>query len=220
LVYKVLDQLEETGLVLKHDIPKKVAIFEAVHPVKLNEIAEEKEKQAKTSQSLLSSLLPDLSSLYNLSSGKPSVRVFEGVDGMWQLLQDNLKSRGEVLSYADFSAVVSQASEVNDRYTKTRKRIGIKKRTLILNTEHNKAVISKIQNTDLDAKLLKNPTITEDIPVVSYIYDNKCSFLTFSDEKIIGVIIENQFIANHLKLIFESNWQSGEALKPSSQNPL
>jgi hypothetical protein len=99
-------------------------------------------------------------------------------------------------------------------------RIGIKKRTLILNTEHNKAVISKIQNTDLDAKLLKNPTITEDIPVVSYIYDNKCSFLTFSDEKIIGVIIENQFIANHLKLIFESNWQSGEALKPSSQNPL
>lgn len=90
LVYFVLDQLVELGLVEKSD-ETKVVSFRAVHPVKLQELAEEREQDAKNAQIALTRALPEIISRFNLISGLPGVQFFEGLEGFKKIYDDKLK---------------------------------------------------------------------------------------------------------------------------------
>lgn len=60
LSYKVLEELEAAGLVLKKDEPGKVSLFIPAHPLELKKLAERRAEEAEAAKTLINRALPDL----------------------------------------------------------------------------------------------------------------------------------------------------------------
>lgn len=89
LVYKILDSLVDKGLVIeKTSIPskkqgrRKISHFLPNHPEKLREFIENEKKKLDKAKNTLEANMPALISDFNLASGKPGVRFFEGIEGI------------------------------------------------------------------------------------------------------------------------------------------
>ena len=89
LIYKVLDQLENMGLVSQKGGDGTVAVFAPEHPSRLAEIMERKEKSIALARETVLLSLGTLSSKFNLLSGKPNVQFYEGKDGVERVLNDS-----------------------------------------------------------------------------------------------------------------------------------
>jgi sugar-specific transcriptional regulator TrmB len=207
LVYKVLESLVAAGLVIKHDEPGKVAVFEPAHPVKLQELAEHKEKEAKQAQTALASVLPQLTSTFNLAVGKPGVQFFEGMDGIKQVIQDTLQATGEVLQYLDLDELETRFAKESAFYTQRRQNLKITKRLLVRDTP-----LARTTNLSSD-KLTQARFLRSEQPLdaLAYIYDEKVAYITLDPERLIGIIINDARLANLNRFVFNSLWDASIA---------
>jgi sugar-specific transcriptional regulator TrmB len=208
IAYRVLDQLLSLNLVIKKDEPGKVAVFEAAHPSRLEELAERKEKEAKTAKDSLHAVLPDLSSAYNLSIGKPGVRFYEGLEGIKMVVADTLSAQGEVLQYLDAEELESRFPKEYEFYTKKRLMLKIKKRILVRDTEYARKKQWPVSGT---TTLRFLPT-TQAFQALMYIYDNKIGFMTLDPNRLVGIIIEDKILADMNRVLFETLWVQGAEL--------
>ena len=203
LTYKVLDELIDINLVKKNDKDGSVATFEITHPVNLEKLLIKKENEIKKSQEELKLVINNLTSDYNLISGEPGVKVFEGVDGIKKVLEDSLKTKGEILTYADVEPLIRHIKELNDDYVQKRLKLGIKKRALVLDTEFaRKYMKENYKGKVTDTRFISNDEIPPFSAFVE-IYDDKISYITFNNQKLIGIIIQNSEIAKINKYLFE-----------------
>lgn len=217
LVYKVLDELVDIGLVSKKDEPGKVAIFEPAHPLKLKELAEQKEKEAKTAQSALEGVLGNLTSAFNLAVGKPGVQFYEGQDGIKRVLNDSLRSRSEIYSYADIESIVKYIDDINQDYVAKRERLKIKKRGILLDTPFTRQYLANYHKTVTQTRLIKYNA--PPFQIVMQIYDGKVSYISLGDKRMIGVIIEDKHIYDTHKYLFEYMWLTATDLESGPTTP-
>ncbi len=214
IVYKELEVLEKLNLVEKYDTKNKVSIFNATHPDNLQELFKQREKELKKDQELFNATLPQLISDFKLKHSQPGIKFFEGINGIEQVLNDTLKTKTTILSYADLEAINKYLPEVNKKYAKKREKYGIKKRGIVIDTpfvhKFLKNYFSEITETHLiSEKLFPFGSIMQ-------IYDNKISYISLSDENLIGIIIEDQNIATMHRSLFELTWQNTKEFKSSS----
>src|SRR3989304_3774716 len=136
LVYKILDELTEIGLVEKKEKSREVAIFSPAHPLKIKTLAKEREEKAKDAQAALEGVLPKIISDFNLSISKPGVQFFEGLDGIKQVLEDTLinNQQKNILSFSDAAGYATYLKDWDlNYYALKRKKLGIKEQMLIPN---------------------------------------------------------------------------------------
>lgn len=207
VVYNALTDLVKKGLI-KQSKKGKILSFSPNHPDKLREYMENREREVKKAEISLESHMPLLLSSFNLVSSQPGVRIYEGKDGLAKTLNDSLSSRTEILTYADIEGMEKYLGRANNKYVQKRKELGITKRGIVPDTDYAKKYLkdydkSVTQIKFIDAK--KYPLSLE-----MEIYDKKVSFMTFSDKKLIGVIIENEEIYKTQKSIFEIVWESAK----------
>lgn len=216
LVYNLLDELVQKGLVLKLEKPGKVAVFRLDHPQKMGELVEAEEKKIRYFKRSLDELMPQLVSSYNLAFNKPGVRFFEGVEGAKKVAEDSLTAKTEIYSYVDNQAVNKLIPEINEGYLKKRKERGIIKKIITLDSEYIRKRVKKF-----DPKITKTRVIKGgyDFSVVMQIYDNKVSYITLGEdrEKIVGIIIEDKFISKMHKTLFEYAWNKAENVMGDSE---
>jgi sugar-specific transcriptional regulator TrmB len=205
LTYKALDQLEEIGLVQKKDQEGKVTKFNPIHPSKIMEIIDNRRKNLETVTESLKSVVGQMTSDYNLFSGKPNVQFFEGERGLKEVLDDSLYAKSEILSYADLESIQKYIPKINEKHVADRRKFEISKRGLLLDTPFNRKTISSY---DKDVTNIKFIEVKDSNPYQSLmnIYDNKVSYLTLDENKMIGVIIEDEHIAQMHRYIFEYGW--------------
>lgn len=206
LVYKVLDQLENMGLISQKGGEGTVAVFSPNHPSRLTEIMEQKEKSFSLAKETVSFSLGALSSKFNLLSGKPNVQFFEGKEGIKKVLEDTLlvPSGTEIYTYADIEAITKYIPEINKEYSDKREKLKIKKRGLVLDTEKAHQIIKDYHTDVTETKFIKS-NIGE-FETVIQIYENKISYITLKNDSMIGVIIEDSSIYKIHKAIFETLW--------------
>lgn len=212
LVYKILDQLIALNLVEKDDQPEKVAKFRVNHPLKIKELAQKREQTARDAQLSLESVLPSLISDFNLLSGMPGVRYFEGINGFRQVLEDTLSSKTEILTIASVENLhlSNELTKIEQNYVRKRLQLGIKKK--VINTYSNTRPNPPQITSELDQKYSlitetryikkENTRFTSGIQI----YDNKISYQTFDNENFLGFIIESNTIYDINKNIFELLW--------------
>lgn len=211
LVYKVLEQLIEMGLVEKHGGDLAVARYSPLSPNKLEMFVEKKQKQAQETQNVFESIYGNLKSQFNLLSGKPSVQYFEGLEGVERMFEDILFTDDTVYTYADAEAVAKYFPELNKKHVLKRQEKSITKKILIAN---NKLGVKT-------AKAAKKDPLTE-IKIISKkfdifasvmeVYDNKIAYVTMSKFGISGVLVEDKQIAQMHKFIFEALWDKSEKI--------
>ncbi|MEI6238155.1 MAG: helix-turn-helix domain-containing protein [bacterium] len=217
LVYKILDQLISLKLIEKRESGGKVALFFPTHPDNLRKLLEKRREDIKVAESTLNSVMPKLSSSYNLISGKPNVQFFEGIEGMKEILDDSLTSQTEIYSYADIEAIQKYIPDVNAEYAKKRDKFGIKNKALLLNTEFARNFVSNYYKNVTDIKFI--PAKATPFQTVMQIYDNKISYLTLSDKEMIGIIIEDKYIFNMHRDLFEYTWETANKSTPDEITP-
>ena len=206
LVYKVLDELAEIGLAEQKKVPGKAAVFAPAHPLKLKELAEKRERQAKDAQVALEGTLSSLVSDFNLVAGRPGVRFFEGKEGIKKVAEDSLTSQTEILSYLDSEAIAKQIQEVNLEYVRERQERGLKKKILTVDSPYARKHFAKVDTAVTEVRFMD-----EKIPpfqTVMQIYDNKVSYITLRAGQMIGVIVADPTIYAMHRALFEYAWRS------------
>lgn len=93
LGYKVLNELESLGLVVKKDEPRSVAVFVPAHPLKLKELAEQRLADAQSSKIALDGALSKLIDDFEHVSGQPKAQVLEGVSGLKELIESQVSHK-------------------------------------------------------------------------------------------------------------------------------
>lgn len=206
LGYAVLKQLEGMGLVLKTEEPGKVATFSPAHPAILQERVEAQAKSAERAAIALKSALPDLSSAYNLATGRPGIRFYEGLDGIREVLEDTLTAKETIYTYADLEMIEKYISDINRDYATKRDKIGLKKKALLLDSQENRFLLEGYHTKVTDVKLI--PAHAAPFKTVMQIYDGKISYFTLGTDTLVGVIITDPHIYEMHKALFEAQWES------------
>ncbi len=208
LTYKILEQLEIIGLVEKQGGEGTVATYYPQHPSLLMHTLEGKEKELALAKEMLTYSLGALSSKYNLITGKPSVQFFEGTDGIKKVLEDTLliDKNNIIYSYADLESIIKYIPSINLEYSKKREKLGIKKRGLLLDTQISRKEVQVYRTDVTETKFLSYNA--PELGSVMQIYDNKISYITFSNDSMIGIIIEDKTIFEMHKALFEHTWET------------
>jgi len=209
VIYNALDELINKGLAAKK-VKNKIALFSPSHPEKLREYLEQHEAEILKAKNSLEANLPALVSDFNLVSGKPGVRIYEGRAGLIKVLFDSLTSKTEILTYAEIEGMEKYLGRANDKYVLERKKLNIKKRGIVADTSYAREYLKNYDRSVTDIRLIDGRKYPMSLEME--IYDNKVSFMTFSEKKLIGVIIENEEIYRTQKSIFEIAWAAAKPL--------
>ncbi len=212
LAYKVLEELKNAGLVEKIDKPG-VARFSAAHPLKLKEIADTRLQSAENAKTAVDGALHKLISDFNLVSGKPGVRFFEGKDGVREVMNDALTSMTEIYSYVDIDAVEREIPDISRDFAKARQKLGLKKKNIGVDTPQNRAEIEGYYTDVTEERLIPWPT--QSFGTVMQIYDGKVSYFTLG-EQMVGVIIADPHIYEMHRSLFEFTWNNPLAYIPQN----
>jgi sugar-specific transcriptional regulator TrmB len=207
LVYKILDDLMTAGLVQKEEEKGKVAIFEVKHPLELRDFAEKKQQKARDAKVALEGILPAIISEFNLASQKPGILFFEGENGIKEVINDTLSSRTDIYTYADMEEINKHIKKINAEYAKKRNRLKIGKKVLLVDSEYTQEFLKKYEKSNLDIRFVKN---IPHFATVMQIYDNKVSYVTLAQDKMMGVIIQNPSIYFMHKALFENMWENAK----------
>lgn len=211
LVYKVLDELAALELVEKHEAPKKVALFSAAHPLKLKDVVEKRISAARDAHTALEGVVGQLTSAFNLVSGKPGVRFFEGQEGIRECLNDALTSHTDIYSYVDIAEVERVIPDISREFAKARQKRGLKKKNIGVDTPENRQEIEGYYTAVTEERLI--PWSAPKFGVVMQIYDGKVSYFTLHTP-MIGIIIADPHIYEMHRSLFEQTWNDPRMYVP------
>lgn len=204
VVYRGLEELIDFALVLKKESKLGVTLFMAEHPSNLEKVLENKEKELEKTKKEFNNSLPDFISAYNLVSNKPGIKFYEGEKGIEKSLNDTLKSKTIIYTFADIEAVEKNVKEINDAYSKRREKTNILKKIIIADTTFNRKFLKNFSSEKTEFKFL--PKNFYNFSSGMQIYDNKVSYQVISTENKMAIIIEDKNIYQMNKLLFEYLW--------------
>lgn len=206
IVYKILYDLEEKGLV-KEVTQKKKLHFSAEHPFILADIVESKLKEAQKNQLSLNSVLPLLISTFKSNENKPGVRIYEGVEGVKEVYLDTLKTDHTVLAMVDTNIIKGEIHDWLFNYYIS-ERVKRKIRENIIVNADNKDYINKNEQELRETRGISSKDFK--IGIELNIYGGKVAFIHFGEKEgeLFAIVIENQFIYDTLKTMFTLAWNS------------
>ncbi|MFA5793020.1 MAG: helix-turn-helix domain-containing protein [Candidatus Gracilibacteria bacterium] len=200
--YVILKQLQEKGLI-SYFTKDKCIYFRANKPMKLVEDLLNKYIRLKES-------LPDLLSLHKKYTSTPQMSIFEGREGLIQIMEDTLTASTELLCWADISlAVYTILEDYYPEYIK--KKVKGKKWLRGIFSYDKKALTFKKKGIQELREVYLVPKDKFPFKNEINIYDDKVAIISHQDE--IGVIIQNQNIADTQKAIFNLAFEYAKILE-------
>jgi len=199
-LYNVLNRLEKQKLIYPLKEYKRLT-YSVTNPEVLEGAILAKEKNIKEAKNRLFELF----SLYNLNKGKPGIRFAQGIEGIKKIFNETLKSKTEILAYADASGWLTHLPQYTKWYATERIRKNIKERVIITDTARAQEYMRSY-----DAKVTKYKFISHDkynFSMEMDIFDNKVVYATLR-EPFIALMIEDKEIADTQRSIFELTWNS------------
>ena len=194
--YVILDQLVEKGIVghLKKNDQK---VFSPVDPSFLLEYEKKKFQE-------LEEAIPDLMGLKNLYKKAPRISLFEGDEGIIQILDDSLSAKNGIYCWSNTGLASSTALHQYHPFF-LKKKIERKIHSKCLFTyDENGLLFKKNSKKELREVYL--------VPIDKFpfeneinIYNDKISIISLKDK--IGVIIQNQNIADTQRAIFNLGFE-------------
>jgi len=206
--YVIIDSLLKKGL-MSSFVKEKKTFYTAESPEHLLSLIRLQKQEIEEREREFAKLIPELEKLANIKGEKPKVRVFEGKEGLKSITEQILKSKSkEIYSYIPIDLVYGLFTEKDHTERVTQRRIA-------------KKIKSKVFYTTKRGEILK-PVDKELLREAKYVPEDKFSFkagIDICDDfvaiytfkgKIMGVIIENDDIANTLKSVFRMCWENNK----------
>ncbi len=195
--YALLEELIGKRLVIK-----KGTVFLPQTPLNVLSQIEEKTKSLENVLQNFKNLIPQLNSLYKRSSGKPTIRYFEGEEGIKSVFEDIYSPKKDIV----FGCVdLEKADEVFPAYIIEKlipKRI--KNKVIVHSFVADSPQARKVAQKDRQ-QLRKTVLLDKNkypFPAEIDIYKDKIAMLSFAKGEFIGLMIENHDFAESLKSVF------------------
>ncbi len=208
MAYKVIDQLLDLGLVERIDTAK-VALFAPTHPDRLTDLITKKQESLRIAEQSIKSVLGNMVSDYNLYSGKPNIRFYEGPQGVQTLYDDILLEKKDILLIrSPFDDSRPELADMVNKQIHSQKKNGIKTRAI---TPIGSSSISTAIHEDKE-RLVTRCLISKEnfsLPAQILIYGDKVA-LTSYKEFLVTTIIQNPDIRETFETIFNHIWKGAE----------
>jgi len=204
-MYKVLDKLIEFDLALKQQINKKFH-YSAASPAALEQFVQKQSEAARQRERRLNSELPHLLDYYFAHSERPSIRYYEGADGLAKINKDQL-STGQPVKFIRSSADAAFLGfEALHKLRNNFPRLGIPRETIIQDyLPYELAANNRMAVEDSDKLMLLRRTWIDKedytAPVEWAVYGNKLSIIQFG-EQAMGMVIESSSIADAFRQLY------------------
>ena len=217
-VYNLLTALVSMGLITV--TAGKQQIYRAADPGELSNLLEAKRIETERLAAEFKQELPKMTSTFNLTTGRPAIQVFEGYQGVEEVLLDSLTAHDGILTYLDLSALTGEFAEINKRYLRRRIAQKITKRIIVGDTPESRKFFAQQSTPYTQVVFAKD--FPADFKTAMEIYGNKVTYMTLSAERQISLIIEDAHIAAMHRAQFEYLWKiSGggevDASRPAPQ---
>ncbi len=196
--YNTLEALVQRGIIT---LTRKVR-SKWYTPVAPDSLALEARKNADA----LQRSLPELRSMQGSKERKPTVRYFEGWEGVRRVYEDTLTAKGELLNFANSAAVRRFWPAYDDEYVEERVKRGIRLRGIAPDDAAGKRVHGEDREKLREIRLV--PARDFDFTNEINIYDSKVAICSFGESQdVFGVILESREVAETQKQVFEMAWR-------------
>lgn len=209
-IYRLLDELQRNALIEVEEEYKR-KILKAVPVSNLQVLFSKREQELMELQSFLPSLekILETSSIQTTSTG---IQFYQGEDGIKQLLWNETKAKGEVVSILYENIQGKTAEKFFDRWVGKCNELGLHFRSIVSDSflESQEAWYSNHVNERLknwQARYLDSKVFN--ISHTSIIYDDVVAYYSWRDNEIFGIEIHNMDIANAQRELFELLWSKG-----------
>ncbi|MBI2639202.1 hypothetical protein HYW83_06485 [Candidatus Peregrinibacteria bacterium] len=199
--YVILEQLQRRGLV-SYIKKGKLLYFQALDP---HAFLEDQNNKYRA----LERALPELISLHAKLSATPQMSIFEGEEGLIKIMEDTLTAKTELLCWADVSLAVNSLRNYYPTYIakKVKRKIWLRgvfcyDPMAVRFKKRGKEELREIYLIPKEKFPFKNEI---------NIYDDKIAIISHEDQ--IGVIIQNQNIADTQRSIFELGFEYAKILE-------
>jgi len=204
--YKVLESLEEKELAWRDDSQKKLRYW-AGNPSALLESLKKKREQLSVTKKRFQDALPTMLDEFFAQSSQPSIRYFNGADGVKQIYQDQLNDAKPIAFTMPFGIRNFYGEQGMHEIRNKFPARGIERHVFYPDVAHalqpDEPTIS-IEESDklmlLQRTWVENSDLKE--PVEWGVYGNKVSIISLGSE-IVGMIIESPQIAASLREILD-----------------
>jgi sugar-specific transcriptional regulator TrmB len=205
--YNLLESLIKQGLVEQSQTKPK-ALFRVTDPAHFRKLIQQQQLQVQENAVLLESLLPHLVSTYNTTTNAPSVRTYEGLEGLKQMYKEMFKSGiKECLIFVSSKGNVQEDDETRNYMREMRnERTKLKIHTRIIGPELENTKYHYLN--DNPQRLVKRRIVEQQFlqsPAEFTIWGNCVALTPMRDPQVITVI-ENTPIAETFRNIFEYMW--------------
>jgi len=216
-VYKALYSLVKKGLVEQKEVKKKIH-FLPMTPTVLLEQAESKYQEISQARSILQTVMPTLLSDYSLSVERPIVQVYEGIEGMKKAHRAILEKKKPIDAYVMIDQKLDKSlTNFWHEYYHARRRDKIFARVICPNSEGAQEY-KKDDSTQLRETRLV-PYGKFDIHIEKNICGDKVAFFSSEGGNLFSTIIQNAFIANSERAIFELAWEQARHFNEFLKKP-
>lgn len=196
-VIETLYSLEKRGIVSKTR-EKNAFIFHPEDPEILLLNVDKKVEELQASKEELKKALPLIKAKKEKNSA-PTVKYFEGKEGLLQLYEDTLKSKTEIYAYGSSEDEMQCLSGYFPEYWNKRKKANIPLIGLMPDTEFNKKHSSNTDKEHIRTTYLYPQEYRT--PLEIDVYDNKVVLMSFKE--MFGVMIESNIIADAMRNILK-----------------
>ncbi len=206
--YVQLQELINIGLVSSFRRGKKT-FFAAESPKTLERVLQNRQKQLELQQSKLETVIPELLSLFgSRSETRPTVRVFEGKEGLatmrYDMISQGIKEIKIIFNIDRMRALYTRDELM--QFTKLREKKKIHS-SIIYSLEVPEEV-HPFPFQDLIALHPKQLPFSSDV----YIYGQSVSFAS-TEGQVVGVTINDPGVAKTMDVIFHSLWEQFKAFE-------
>lgn len=210
-VYKSLYELEEKKLITLQDIGK-ILHAKAEDPKRLEEIANEQIRRQNEAKKALYDVLPEFMTSFLLTTAKPTVSTFEGINGLKKLFMDTIREKQPVYALVATHEIDQEFHDwLKEKYVKLRKKAGIHA-TVIASTGSWAKSYQQLDKNELRTTYL--------VPIDRFpfkheinIYGDKVAILNYkAGAPLIGVLIHHPDIAATMKAWFDLALAGAEAV--------
>lgn len=208
--YAVLKSLMQKELVEEIERKKKLA-YKPLPPEAIASYTEKKTREAEMAEKAILSALPEFQSLFNLTSTKPGISYFEGIEGIQKIYEDTLRVGEPIYAFLSPQEVDPRLRIWLDRnYARRRKAANIPAQVIVSQESKYSQYTDEDKDNLRETKIVKSSLFPINIEI--NIYGNKVAFINFHEkEKLAGFVVEGKLIAEAMRSIFQICWADSKA---------
>jgi sugar-specific transcriptional regulator TrmB len=213
-VYKTLVTMTVKGIVNEIERSKK-QFYQISNTRSLSNFARSQIRIAEGKFDAAEQLLPAIEKLIENASYKPRIQAFEGEESVMRVFEDHISQQEpyEMLAISNADKLLkAMPKSFFDNYRRTKEQKQITTRGILPDTKANRAFLGKTYiSFGISKKYWLNlrfidPTIFSQEAELTIYGKNRISIVKLTDEKQIGIIIEDDVIHDMAKMMFELIW--------------